>query len=63
MRQRLHYIKLKAEPKTPTTDSVTNKPWEFDWGVKLPTQVVYYDEVRIGSSREEVDFNLNNPVD
>ncbi len=46
-----------------TPNSVTNKPWEFDWGVKLPTQVVYYDEVRIGSSREEVDINLNNPVD
>ena len=43
--------------------NVTNKPWEFDWGVKLPTQVVYYDEIRIGPTRESVDINLNNEVD
>ncbi len=43
--------------------SITNKPWEFNWGVKLPTQVVYYDEVRIGSTRESVDINMNDAVD
>jgi len=43
--------------------SATNKPWEFDWGVKLPTQVVYYDEVRVGPTRESVDINMNEPVD
>ena len=25
----------------------------------LPTQVVYYDEIRRGNSIEEVDFNIN----
>ena len=35
----------------------------IDWGVKLPTQVVYYDEIRIGPTRESVDINLNNEVD
>jgi hypothetical protein len=24
-----------------------------------PTQIVYYDEIRRGSSIEEVDFNIN----
>lgn len=43
--------------------SITNKPWEFDWGVKLPTQIVYYDEVRVGPTRESVDININDPVD
>ena len=33
---------------------------------KLPTQVVFYDEIRIGTSIKKVDFNLNpklKPVD
>jgi len=25
----------------------------------VPTQIVYYDEIRRGSSIEEVDFNIN----
>jgi hypothetical protein len=32
----------------------------------LPTQIVYYDEIRRGNSIEEVDYNLNpdlKPVD
>ena len=44
-------------------NSIANKPWEFDWGIKLPTQVVYYDEVRIGPTRESVDINLNKAAD
>jgi hypothetical protein len=44
-------------------NSVTNKPWEFDWGVKLPAQVIYYDEVRVGLTRKDVDINMNAPVD
>jgi hypothetical protein len=44
-------------------NSATNKPWDVDWGIKLPTQVVYYDEVRIGPTRESVDINMNDPVD
>jgi len=43
-----------------TIVSPTNLPWDVDWGVKLPTQVVYYDEIRIGSSRESVDINMND---
>ena len=26
---------------------------------KMPTQIVYYDEIRRGNSIEEVDFNIN----
>ena len=44
-------------------NSATNKPWDVDWGVKLPTQVVYYDEIRVGSTREDVDIDMNNAVD
>ena len=38
--------------------TVTSTPFEVDWGVQLPTQVVYYDAVRVGSSRAEVDVRL-----
>ena len=33
---------------------------------KLPTQIVFYDEVRTGNSIEQVDFNINpklKPID
>jgi len=43
--------------------SATNKPWDVDWGIDLPTQVVYYDEVRVGPTRESVDINMNEAVD
>lgn len=39
-------------------NSVTATPYDYDWGVELPTQVVFYDEVRVGLSREEVDLRL-----
>lgn len=42
-----------------STDSITNRPFDFDWGIELPTLVVYYDEVRLGSNRSEVDIRLN----
>jgi hypothetical protein len=43
--------------------STTNKPYDIDWGVKLPTHIVYFDEMRFGPSRESVDINMNEPVD
>jgi len=39
--------------------SATNDPWSVDWGVDFPTQVVYYDEVRVGYSKDAVDINVN----
>lgn len=41
-----------------SVSTVTNKPFVYDWGVKLPTQVVYFDEMRFGGRREDVDVNL-----
>lgn len=38
--------------------SVTDTPYDYDWGVELPTQVAFYDEVRIGFTREEVDIRM-----
>lgn len=44
-----------------TNNSVAARPFDIDWGVELPTQVVFYDEVRIGRSREEVDVRMRHP--
>jgi hypothetical protein len=44
-----------------TNNSVTATPFDIDWGVELPTQVVFYDEVRIGRSREDVDVRMRHP--
>lgn len=44
-----------------TNNSIAARPFEIDWGVELPTQVVYYDEVRIGRTREDVDVRLRYP--
>lgn len=33
-------------------------PFAYDWGVRLPTQVVYYDEMRYGARREDVDIRM-----
>jgi len=33
-------------------------PFKFDWGVQLPTHVIYYDEMRYGSRREDVDVKM-----
>jgi hypothetical protein len=51
-----------------SSSSPTNEPWSVDWGVKFPTQVVFFDEIRLGKSREEVDvrtieFAGGKPVD
>ena len=39
------------------------KPFKYKWQNKIPTTVMLFDEVRFGSSYEEVDINNNNPVD
>lgn len=38
--------------------SPAQSPFKYDWGVQLPTHVVYYDEMRYGSTREEVDVRM-----
>lgn len=34
--------------------------WQSTYGTTIPTQVVHYDEVRIGDSREEVDVRMQH---
>lgn len=41
-----------------TNRSPTATPFEYDWGVELPTQIVFFDEVRIGDTRAEVDVRM-----
>ena len=38
--------------------SFTATPFQYDWGIELPTAVVYHDEVRMGNSREAVDIRM-----
>lgn len=43
-------------------------PFKHDWGVRLPGHVVYYDEMRFGTTRAEVDIRMHEatgvpPVD
>lgn len=33
-------------------------PFKYNWGVELPTHVVYYDEFRAGARREDVDVRM-----
>lgn len=41
-----------------TSRSPSPTPFEYDWGVALPTHVIYYDEFRAGARREDVDVKL-----
>lgn len=43
-------------------------PFKIDWGVELPTHVIFYDEMLAGSQREDVDVRMREqrglpPVD
>lgn len=51
-----------------TSRSATSEPFSYDWGVELPIQIVFFDEMRYGSSREQVDVRMieargGKPVD
>lgn len=48
----------KHEDSGIVVSSKTNSPFEFDWGVEIPTQTVYYDEIRIGPTRQSVDVRI-----
>ncbi len=44
--------------------SKTNEPFKYDWGVEIPKRVIYFDEMRIGNTKEEVDIsNATGVVD
>nr|WP_164860740.1 heparin lyase I family protein [Parasedimentitalea marina] len=42
--------------------SATAAPFNYDWGVQLPAQIVFYDEMRYGNSREQVDVRIIEAV-
>ena len=45
-------------------ESVIQHPFKLDWEVKIPTSTIYYDEIRVGKTKDEVDINLQSkPVD
>ena len=45
-------------------ETIIMHPFKLDWEKKIPTATVYYDEIRIGKSKDEVDINLQTkPVD
>lgn len=43
---------------TETSQSPTSRPFDYDWGVELPAQVMFYDEMRFGKSRAQVDIRM-----
>ena len=45
-------------------ERVITHPFKLDWEVKIPTSTIYYDEIRVGKSKDEVDITIQNkPVD
>ena len=39
-------------------------PFKLNWENKIHTSIIYYDEIRVGKSKDEVDINLQKkPVD
>ncbi|SPF75297.1 hypothetical protein ALP8811_00284 [Aliiroseovarius pelagivivens] len=41
-----------------TSNSASSTPFAYNWGVTLPTQVVFYDEMRFGKNRAQVDIRM-----
>lgn len=40
--------------------SITNEPFKYDWGIDIPKRIIYFDEMRIGNTKEEVDISANS---
>ncbi|MEO9459887.1 MAG: heparin lyase I family protein [Lentilitoribacter sp.] len=67
------HLKIAGEipqnlPEKETTAKTVKWPFRYDWGVKLPTQIVYFDEMLAGQTRSEVDVRMReasglSPVD
>ena len=41
-------------------ERVIKHPFKLDWEVKIPAATIYYDEIRVGKTKEEVDINLQS---
>ena len=45
-------------------ETVVKYPFKLNWENKIPTSIIYYDEIRVGKSKDEVDINFQKkPVD
>ena len=45
-------------------ESVVMYPFNLNWENKIPTSIIYYDEMRVGKSKDEVDITMQSkPVD
>ena len=45
-------------------EKVITYPFKLNWEVQIPTATLYYDEIRVGKNKDEVDINLKSiPVD
>ena len=45
-------------------ESVVMYPFNLNWDNKIPTSIIYYDEMRVGKSKDEVDITMQSkPVD
>ena len=45
-------------------ESVVMHPFNLNWENKIPTSIIYYDEMRVGKSKDEVDITMQSkPVD
>ena len=41
-------------------ERVISHPFKLDWEVKIPKATIYYDEIRVGKTKEEVDIDLQS---
>ncbi len=67
------HLKLAGEiphnlPEKEVTARTVKWPFRYDWGVELPTQVIYFDEMLAGQTRSSVDVRMReakglDPVD
>tara|TARA_B100001057_G_C22714451_1_gene897164 strand:+ start:177 stop:1088 length:912 start_codon:yes stop_codon:yes gene_type:complete len=45
-------------------ERVITHPFKLNWEVKIPAALIYYDEIRVGNSKDQVDISkVNKPVD
>jgi len=56
---------VKSDWLTPSGSvykSPDNTPFNEDWGVEIPTAVMYYDEIKMGRSRNDVNTLYDNSI-
>ena len=51
-----------TRPSGKCCKSPDNTPFNEDWGVETPTVVMYYDEVKVGKARDDVNTLYDNSI-